>query len=168
MASEAVKFIERHEGNRTVLYLDHLGIVTVGKGHALGHRPVPDAMRGLFPVATANGVQEAVYPGVLDRPWPQPVLDQLFAHDFTEAERAVRHLALLRNVNWDVLPEPKRIALVSMSFQLGVEGLGRFVHMWAAIAAGQWAEAEREALDSVWARETPARARETAAMLGGA
>jgi len=46
--------------------------------------------------------------------------------------------------------------------------LGRFMHMWAAIAAGQWAEAEREALDSVWAKQTPARARETAAMLGGA
>jgi len=165
--ADLLRFMERHEGFRPSIYLDHLGVATVGIGHALGHRAVPEAMRAIFPVATATGVTPARIPGVIDQPFPRDPLEVLFSgFDVRDAEREVQTLAELRGVDWGNLPAGKQIALVSMCYQLGVDGLGRFVRMWQALAAGNWAEAERQALDSLWARQTPERARETAEMLG--
>ena len=52
-----------------------------------------------------------------------------------------------------------------MGYQMGVSGLMRFRRMWAAIRRFDWTEAHREALDSLWAKQTPKRAREVAALL---
>lgn len=164
---DLLEFMKRHEGFRDVIYLDSLGVATVGIGHALGSKPVPEEYRALFPVATATGVTPARIPGVIDRAFPREPLEVLFAgFDVSDAEREVQTLAELRGVDFDSLPSGKQIALVSMCYQLGAEGLGRFVKMWAALSRGDWPEAERQALDSLWARQTPGRAQETAAMLG--
>lgn len=56
-------------------------------------------------------------------------------------------------------------ALVNMAYQLGVGGVLRFKKTLAYLERGQYAEAAAEALDSTWARQTPARAARVAAML---
>src|SRR5690606_29431238 len=62
--------------------------------------------------------------------------------------------------NWDELNEVRRNVLLSMAYQMGVEGLAKFVKMRAAIERGDFAEAAREGLDSRWAKhDTPARAK---------
>ena len=62
--------------------------------------------------------------------------------------------------NWDDLNEVRRNVLLSMAYQMGVEGLAKFVKMRAAIERGDFAEAAREGLDSRWAKhDTPARAK---------
>ena len=58
-------------------------------------------------------------------------------------------------------------ALVSMAFNLGRGGMRRFTNMSAAIACNDWELAADEALNSVWARQVPARAREIARALRG-
>lgn len=58
----------------------------------------------------------------------------------------------------------RRVALLSMAHQLG-PGLGGFRKMIAAIKRRDWAEAEKHALDSKWARQTPKRARQIAKAL---
>ena len=57
------------------------------------------------------------------------------------------------------MPPAIRGALLDMSYQLGVNGVLEFHDMLAALAAGNYAEAHRAALDSRWAKETPKRAR---------
>ncbi len=54
-------------------------------------------------------------------------------------------------------PAAKR-AVLNMAYNMGVPSLLGFQKMWAALAAGDYAEAAGEALDSVYARELPARA----------
>lgn len=66
---------------------------------------------------------------------------------------------------WRGLPARRGEALVYMGFQLGVPGLVKFRKMLAALQAGDGVEAQKQALDSRWADQTPARARRIAAML---
>ena len=51
-----------------------------------------------------------------------------------------------------------RRALLDMAYNMGVPGLLGFQKMWAALAEGDYERAAEEALDSVYARELPARA----------
>ena len=55
--------------------------------------------------------------------------------------------------------------LISMAYQLGVDGLAEFKNMLAAIKDERWQEAETHALDSLWAKQTPARAKRHARVL---
>ena len=63
------------------------------------------------------------------------------------------------------LSEPRQAALISMAYQLGVQGLLGFPRTLAYLVAGDFDAAGREMLDSTWARQTPARARRTAYMI---
>ena len=51
-----------------------------------------------------------------------------------------------------------RRALLDMAYNMGVPNLLGFQKMWAALAEGDYDHAASEALDSVYARELPARA----------
>ena len=148
--------LKRHEGYRDKLYLDSEGILTVGTGHALGSIPLPGNARG------ALGI-----PGVMDRAFPPEVLEALFLHDAAEAEQQVQTLAHLRGVDFEALAPQRQQALVNMCFQMGPQRLGDFRRMWIALAAGDFDEAAREALDSRWAEQTPGRAVEVSSMIQG-
>lgn len=63
------------------------------------------------------------------------------------------------------LNEARQAALVSMAFQMGIQGLFGFKRALKAVEDGDWDEAGREMLDSKWARQTPKRARRTAYMI---
>ena len=77
-----------------------------------------------------------------------------------------RVVSALRRVDgWSDLPERKQQALLNMAFQLGVTGLLGFREMWKALRRRDWKMAEYEALDSKWARQTPARAARVAVIL---
>ena len=148
--------LDQQEAFRTRIYLDSKGILTVGRGHALGSVPLSDVMRNLMSM-----------PGVMDTPFSAEALEVQFVQDAAEAERQVEALANLRGVDFNALAPRQQQALVNMCFQMGPSRLGGFVKMWAALAVGDMAEAERQALDSKWAREdSPGRAKEVAGMLG--
>ena len=67
---------------------------------------------------------------------------------------------------FDTLDRVRQAALLNMAYQLGVAGLKGFPKMLAALRDQRWAEAEAQALDSMWAKEqTPARARRVARQL---
>lgn len=59
---------------------------------------------------------------------------------------------------WYRLTDRRKCALANMAFQLGGAGLAKFRRMLAAIKSEQWNTAFNEALDSLWAKQTPARA----------
>lgn len=63
------------------------------------------------------------------------------------------------------LTEARQRALANMAFQMGVPRLREFKKMLACLQAKDWLGAYQNALASVWAEQTPERAKEVAAML---
>ena len=69
---------------------------------------------------------------------------------------------------FSLLCEPRKAVLVSMSFQMGINGLMGFKKMLAAVKGGDWATAYAEGLNSRWCEQTPDRAmRQMTTMLVG-
>ena len=66
---------------------------------------------------------------------------------------------------WTNLPPEKMAALINMAYQNGMGGLLNFKRMLLALAGQHWDTAAAEALDSKWAKQTPARAQRIAARL---
>ena len=74
--------------------------------------------------------------------------------------------ALVAALPWTVgQPMTTREALLNMSYQLGVGGLDGFTAMLSALQAGDCDAVKASALDSDWARQTPARAASVASRL---
>jgi lysozyme len=63
------------------------------------------------------------------------------------------------------LNEPRQAVLLSMAFQMGVQGLLQFRATLNSVAAGDFSLASEYMLDSPWARQTPARAQRLADMM---
>jgi lysozyme len=72
----------------------------------------------------------------------------------------------LINYSWYVnLNSDRQDIIKSMAYQLGVSGLMKFKKMIAALEDKDWEEAEKQALDSKWARQAPLRAVRHASVL---
>lgn len=67
---------------------------------------------------------------------------------------------------WGEQPEPARLVLQNMAFQMGIAGLLKFGRALAAMQARDYARASSEMLDSLWAKQTPNRAGELAGLIG--
>lgn len=98
----------------------------------------------------------------LAKPISKAAILQIFADDLDDAITEVKTLFY---GYWDAMTDGRKLALISMCFQLGQAGLQEFRHMIRAIQAGKWEEAAKEALESQWAVQTPARAQRIALML---
>jgi lysozyme len=70
---------------------------------------------------------------------------------------------LLQLLPWlDDLDEARRGAIVNMSFQMGVTGLLGFKNTLAMVQAGNYTKAAQAMLKSLWAKQTPERAKRLA------
>lgn len=69
---------------------------------------------------------------------------------------------------WRESPEPVRVVLQNMGFQMEVAGLLRFKRFLGALQRSRYSEAAKEMLDSLWATQTPRRAEELAALVAAA
>ena len=72
---------------------------------------------------------------------------------------------LQRNANsrfkWlEDMPVVVQEVVLNMCYQLGVTGVSKFRRAISALQEGDWDEAANEMLDSLWARQTPNRAKE--------
>lgn len=80
----------------------------------------------------------------------------LLCNDIADREAKLRHLIPF----WFALSENRQRILCEMAFQLGVQGLLGFKNFLSACANQDWQKAEKEGLDSLWARsDSPARAK---------
>lgn len=69
---------------------------------------------------------------------------------------------------WRDLTKARRSVLISMSYQMGTSGLMKFKNTLAAIQEGDYARAAKGMMASLWARQTPGRAKRHAdIMLSG-
>lgn len=102
---------------------------------------------------------------IKDRRMTEEEAEELLREDVQKATAGANRLLKDVGVNPNTLSLAQHSALVQMAFQMGTGGLAKFKKMFAAIKRGDWAEAEKEALDSKWARQTSNRAKKVAALL---
>lgn len=120
---------------RHAAYLDHLGFWTIGIGRLIDRRK-------------GGGISdvEAAY-----------LLQNDISRITSELSRSLPW--------WEYLDEVRQAALINMAFQLGTEGLLKFKKTLALVGQGNYAAAGREARNSLWAIQTPERARRVSRQL---
>ena len=132
--------IKRHEGYTRKVYLDTVGMPTVGWGHAFLQSPRP------APGATFSDKQ----------------CEAFFDDDMQEVERA--YVFLEKRFDLEEVGHVRRAVLKDMLFNLGLTKLLKFRRFFAAIIQGNPKEAAKEMLDSRWAKQVKGRATELASM----
>lgn len=130
-----VEQLRRDEGEKLSAYQDHLGYWTIGVGILI------DARKG-------GGItlEESAY-----------LLNNRISAKATELSVKLPWFSSLDQI--------RRAALTNMAFQLGVAGVLGFPSMLKALKEGRWDDAEKHALDSLWAKQTPERAKRVAKQL---
>jgi lysozyme len=115
-----------------------------------------------------EGFVEHVYDDSLGIPtigYGFAIKDLVLDEDIAE-EILIRKLEKLkRNANarfkWlEDMPVEVQEVILNMCYQLGVTGTSKFRKAISALQEGDWEEAANEMLDSLWARQTPNRAKE--------
>ena len=123
------KLIAKEEGFVPHAYQDHLGYWTIGHGILIDKRK-------------GGGITEEESLWLL--------------------RRRLNERALLLDDSipwWRDISGPRRAILLSMAYQMGVSGLLRFKNTLAAIQKGDYAKAAKGMMASLWARQTPGRAK---------
>ena len=143
MASpELIAQLRRHEGLRLFVYRCPTGHRTIGFGHNLDANPLSAEER------RATGYRDGVISAA--------GADWLLQRDVERTERA-----LLERLPWvEQLDPARRDALINMAFQLGVAGLCSWKTTLNLLRAQQWGMAAGRMEGTLWARQTPARAKE--------
>lgn len=138
--------IQASEGYEPWPYQDHLGWWTVGWGHKIHDMQLRD-----FPHQTIGEALSWLSDEQRHREWLE-----------LDIEAACHHAARFVPQEWIGLSDARQEVLVEMAFQLGGAGLQKFVKFRDAILRRHWVEAEEEMLDSLWAKQTPGRAKRLA------
>lgn len=120
--------LRRDEGVKDHAYTDSEGYLTIGVGRLIDRRK-----------------------GGRLRPHE---IDYLLDNDVAEKEGELR-----AKLPWyDDLDEARRGVLLNMAFNLGVEGLLKFVRTLESVRLGRYAQAAEQMLQSKWARQVGPRA----------
>lgn len=144
--TKLIRQLRRDEGVINRIYRDSLGYETIGVGHLVDPRK-----GGYLPDYAQSELDVLGY--LTDQ-----TIDRLLIEDIE-----IKRSELDRRIDWAKdLDEARYGALLNMSFQLGVNGLLGFKNTLAMIQAGDYEAASRGMLNSLWARQTPNRARRVA------
>ena len=125
---QIARLLRGEEGEVLHAYNDHLGYATIGVGRLIDKRK-------------GGGItaEESAY---------------LLKNDIQK-----RIAILEQKLPWiKTLDDARRGVLLSMAFQMGVDGLLGFKNTLAMIQRGEYAEAAKGMMNSKWAKQTPERA----------
>lgn len=128
--STVAKQLLQEEGSRACVYKDSEGWWTIGIGRLVDSRK------------NARGLSTE---------------EQLFLLNNDLA--AIRQQLDARLPWWQRLSEPRQAVLIGMCFQLGIDGLLKFKQTLRAIERGDFELAASNMLVSLWAQQTPGRAK---------
>ncbi len=121
--------LRREEGEKLSAYQDHLGYWTIGVGILIDARK-------------SGGItkEESTY--------------------LLQNRLRIMRQAIVEALPWSTkLDEVRFAVLQSMAFQMGVPGLLKFKNTLKLIEAGDYNTAANGMLNSLWAKQTPARAK---------
>lgn len=128
MLQELRTQLRRDEGEKLYAYKDHLGYYTIGIGR-------------LIDKAKGGGITQAESA-------------YLFENDVARIQADLDR----RLPWWRELDQARQGVLLNMAFQMGVDGLLGFKNTLAMVKAGNYSDAAKGMLQSLWARQTPERA----------
>lgn len=123
------RLLRGEEGEVLTEYKDHLGYSTIGVGRLIDKRK-------------GGGItaEESAY---------------LLGNDIQK-----RMIELERKLPWiTLLDDARRGVLLSMAFQMGVDGLLGFKNTLEMVRTGRYENAAKGMLNSKWAKQTPQRAK---------
>lgn len=145
--------LKRHEGlgpvvgQRTYVYRCSAGARTVGYGHNLDARMLDD-LEQRSTGWNGSSITLAGAEWLLDR-------------DLSRVREQV-----VTQIPWTAQLDPvRRDVLCNMAFQMGIAGLRRFTKTLGLVRLGQYRLASLGMLASLWARQTPNRAKELATQM---
>ena len=122
-----IESIKQHEGYRSKVYDDSLGIPPIGYGFA-----------------------------IKDLELTEEISEQILILKLAKLESKVR-----KKFDWYMyLPQEGKDVVVNMCYQLGISGFSKFKKTIYLLETEQYKEASVEMLDSLWAKQTPRRAKE--------
>lgn len=124
--------LRRDEGVEYTPYMDTVGIPTVGVGHNLKEKPLPD---------------DWIYPLTDEQ------VDQLLSEDLEVVFDGLDGYLPW----WRKLDYVRQRVLINMAFQLGIQGLLGFKNTLSAIQQGRYNAAAAGMSSSKWALQTPNR-----------
>ena len=141
---QLIEQLKRHEGYRKHQYADTLGLMTIGYGYCLSRNPLklPKAEIDKF---RTDGISEED---------ANSLLVQCVDKARDELSNSIAFFNKLDSVRQD--------CLVNMAFNLGVNGVLKFVHLLIALVHGNYEAAALAMIDSKWARQVKGRANELA------
>jgi lysozyme len=123
------------EGCVHKIYLDHLNLKTVGIGHLCREG-------------------EPEYDMEVDTPVSEERVNELFDKDIAWTVKDCYKIL----PDFDMLPEPTRLIVCNMMFNMGVNRMGMFKNFLAAVEDRDWEKAAIEMEDSRWHKQVTARA----------
>jgi lysozyme len=130
-----IAHLRREEGEVLHAYKDHLGYWTIGVGRMIDKRK-----------GGGISAEESAY---------------LLGNDIARIDADLRS-----RLEWFCgLDEARQGALIAMAFQMGVDGLMQFKNTLAAVRDERYEHAAELARQSLWAKQTPARALRVCAQL---
>ena len=132
---QLTKELERDEGVKYEVYLDHLGYPTFGIGHLITDDD-PECGASVGTKVDSDRVQEAFETDV------ESVL--------SDCERLY--------VQFEHLPEEVQLIVANMMFNMGYTRLSKFKGMKRGVDARDWESAADEMVDSKWYRQVTRRA----------
>lgn len=142
--SEIIPILNYEEGYRERPYIDTLGYPTIAGGIKIGPK----------------GASLANYTFTVPR-----TVGDVWKHVIVTAKQAeMSRNPSIANAMKQCNPAREDI-LTSMAFQLGTDGLAAFQKTLLFISNGDFISASREMLNSLWARQTSARARRHAEVM---
>jgi lysozyme len=135
MYEEIKKQIIKHESKVNEIYPDHLGNATFGIGHL---------------VLPTDNLKEGVK-------YDDTKIMEFFEKDFSQAVKDSRTFTQEENI------DPVAFGcVINMAFQLGLPRLLKFKNFRYHLNKCDYESASSEMLDSLWAKQTPNRAKELA------
>ena len=142
--SQIIPILNYEEGYREKPYLDTLGYPTVAGGIKIG------------PQGASLANYTFIVPRAIGDAWKQVIVNNTIA----EMQNYQNIAAALKQCN----PAREDI-LISMAYQMGVPKLSKFAKALLFISNADFINGSKEMLDSVWARQTSARARRHAEVM---
>ena len=88
-----------------------------------------------------------------DVEYSKEIGEEVFEKDFQRTLDAAERLIANRPIN-----NTAKEVIINMVYQIGEGGVSKFKQMWKALDNEDYGEASFQMLDSLWAKQTPARA----------
>ena len=156
LKEKLTELLIKHEGLKLEVYKDTKGFDTIGVGRCLVTKGLSESECKYLKIDPVNYIEFLRVHGITKEQAEYLLSNDI---DFFTNE-------LIDSLDWfENLPETVKIVLLDMVFNLGLNGLLKFVHTLENIEHGRYIAASKEMLNSKWKNDVGQRAFDLSEML---